>query len=160
MAREYVSQDVIPSLTPSPLDLADYRDVVLARFANPYIKDTNQRVAADGMSKIPGMVTPTLVECYRRGEAPAATAVLPALFFLFLQRWAKGELPYEYQDGAMRPEAVRALFATDDPLAAFAADEALFAELSRSEAFLNLLRRTVAGLPERLALTDAALSEA
>ncbi|EMM0380951.1 mannitol dehydrogenase family protein [Pluralibacter gergoviae] len=158
MAREYVSQDVIPSLTPSPLDLADYRDVVLARFANPYIKDTNQRVAADGMSKIPGMVTPTLVECYRRGEAPAATAVLPALFFLFLQRWAKGELPYEYQDGAMRPEAVRALFASDDPLAAFAADEALFAELSRSEAFLNLLRRTVAGLPQRLAQPDAALS--
>jgi D-arabinitol 4-dehydrogenase len=70
MAWEYVSRDVIPSLTPSPLDLATYRDVVLARFSNPYIKDTNQRVAADGLSKIPGMVTPTLIECYKRGETP------------------------------------------------------------------------------------------
>ena len=158
MAWEYISKDVIPCLTPSPLDLADYRDVVLARFANPYIKDTNQRVAADGMSKIPGMVTPTLAGCYGRGEVPAATAVLPALFFLFLQRWARGELPYEYQDGAMRPDAVRALFTQDDPLAAFAADEALFGELSRSADFLSLLRHTVDGLVQWLAQPDAALS--
>jgi D-arabinitol 4-dehydrogenase len=55
--------------------------VVLARFSNPYIKDTNQRVAADGLSKIPGMVTPTLIECYKRGETlcdrRAACTVLP-----------------------------------------------------------------------------------
>lgn len=80
MAWNYVTQDVIPSLTPSPLDLEQYRDVVLERFSNPYIKDTNQRVAADGLSKIPGFITPTLQECYQRNQVPAATAVLPALF--------------------------------------------------------------------------------
>lgn len=148
MAWEYVSRDVIPSLTPSPLDLAEYRDVVLARFSNPYIKDTNQRVAADGLSKIPGMVTPTLIECYQRGAEPAATAVLPGLFFLFLRRWAEGTLPYTYQDGVMQPAAVRAVFNAPDPLAAWAADEALFAELSRSAEFLALLRRTVAELEQ------------
>ncbi|SQC91078.1 Polyol:NADP oxidoreductase [Cedecea neteri] len=108
MAWDYVTEDVIPSLSPSPLDLAGYRDVVLARFSNPYIKDTNQRVAADGLSKIPGFITPTLIECYQRGEEPAATAVLPALFFLFLQRWAQGQLPYQYQDGVMQGDAIRA----------------------------------------------------
>lgn len=148
MAWEYVSRDVIPSLTPSPLDLAQYRDVVLARFSNPYIKDTNQRVAADGLSKIPGMVTPTLIQCYQRGDTPAATAVLPGLFFLFLRRWAEGTLPYTYQDGVMQPQAVRAVFSAEDPLAAWAADEALFAELSRSPEFLALLRRTVAELEQ------------
>jgi len=148
MAWEYVSRDVIPSLTPSPLDLAKYRDVVLARFSNPWIKDTNQRVAADGLSKIPGMVTPTLIQCYQRGDTPAATAVLPGLFFLFLRRWAEGSLPYTYQDGVMQPQAVRAVFAAEDPLAAWAADEALFAELSRSAEFLTLLRRTVAELEQ------------
>ncbi|MGP3592282.1 D-arabinitol 4-dehydrogenase [Vagococcus sp. WN89Y] len=148
MAWEYVSRDVIPSLTPSPLDLAGYRDVVLSRFSNPWIKDTNQRVAADGLSKIPGMVTPTLIQCYQRGDTPAATAVLPGLFFLFLRRWAQGTLPYTYQDGVMQPQAVLAVFAADDPLAVWAADEALFAELSRSPDFLALLRRTVAELEQ------------
>jgi len=54
MAYDYVTDDVIPCLTPSPIDLAAYRDVVLDRFGNPAIRDTNQRVAADGFSKIPG----------------------------------------------------------------------------------------------------------
>lgn len=144
LAWEYVSQDVIPSLTPSPLDLGDYRDVVLARFSNPHIKDTNQRVAADGLSKIPGMVTPTLIQCYARGSEPQASAVLPALFYLFLQRWAQGDLPYQYQDGVMQPDTIRALFAGSDPLKAFTSDEALFAELAGNEAFHALMVRTVA----------------
>jgi len=158
MAWEYVSRDVIPSLTPSPLDLAKYRDVVLARFSNPYIKDTNQRVAADGLSKIPGMVTPTLIECYKRGEAPTATAVLPALFFLFLKRWADGSLPYTYQDGVMQPDAVHAVFDAEDPLAVWAADEALFAELATSAEFLTLLRRTVAELEQWLKQPESQLA--
>lgn len=160
MAWEYVSRDVIPSLTPSPLDLAKYRDVVLARFGNPYIKDTNQRVAADGLSKIPGMVTPTLVQCYQRGATPSATAVLPGLFFLFLRRWADSTLPYPYQDGVMRPEAIKALFASDDPLATFAKDEALFAELAQSADFLALLRRTVAELEQWVKQPQAQLATA
>lgn len=146
LAWDYVSQDVIPSLSPSPLDLAAYRDEVLARFSNPYIKDTNQRVAADGLSKIPGMVTPTLYECYQRGAMPAASAVLPALFFLFLQRWAQDDLPYSYQDGVMQPDALRALFAGADPLSAYLHDEGLFGELATSSEFHTLMARTVAGL--------------
>ena len=146
MAYDYVTQDVIPSLSPSPLDLAEYRDVVLARFSNPYIKDTNQRVGADGLSKIPGMVTPTLRECYQRGAEPAATAVLPALFYLFLQRWAANQLPYTYQDGVLQADALRKQFASADPLNAFLSDRALFAELADSQAFHDLVTRSVADL--------------
>ncbi|WP_158781524.1 D-arabinitol 4-dehydrogenase [Pantoea sp. BAV 3049] len=146
MAWEYVTQDVIPSLLPSPLDLQEYRDVVLARFANPYIRDTNQRVAADGLSKIPGFITPTLVESYARNETPRATTVLPALFFLFLQRWHQGELPYEYQDGALNDDALHTLLSKPDALARFAADETLFGPLAKRAEFASLLAETVSGL--------------
>ncbi|MFS2225755.1 D-arabinitol 4-dehydrogenase [Pantoea sp. B65] len=148
MAWEYVTQDVIPSLTPSPLDLEAYRDVVLARFANPWIQDTNQRVAADGLSKIPGFITPTLVESYQRGDVPRATAVLPALFYLFLQRWHHGELPYSYQDGALDEVALHRLLASDRPLAAFAADPALFGPLAEDARFAELLQSTVTTLQQ------------
>src|SRR4030095_4690774 len=64
MAWAYVTDDVIPSLDspehPAPFDLAAYRDVVLERFGNPFVRDTNQRVAMDGFSKIPGFLAPTL----------------------------------------------------------------------------------------------------
>ncbi|KGT90915.1 D-arabinitol 4-dehydrogenase [Enterobacter cancerogenus] len=150
LAHDYVTQDVIPSLSPSPLDLADYRDVVLARFSNPYIKDTNQRVGADGLSKIPGMVTPTLQECYQRGAQPNATAVIPALFFLFMQRWANDDLPYSYHDGALQADALRNQFASADPLKAFLSDNALFAELANDKAFHALVTRRVVSLQQWL----------
>jgi hypothetical protein len=68
MAFDYVTNDVIPSLEssrkPYPLDLAAYRDVVIDRFSNPYLQDTNQRVAMDGYAGMPRLniadVTPTL----------------------------------------------------------------------------------------------------
>lgn len=150
LAHDYVTQDVIPSLSPSPLDLADYRDVVLARFSNPYIKDTSQRVGADGLSKIPGMVTPTLQQCYQRGAQPTATAVIPALFFLFMQRWASGDLPYPYQDGALQADVLRRQFASADPLQAFLSDSALFGELAADNAFHGLVMERVANLQQWL----------
>lgn len=158
LAHAYITRDVIPSLSPSPLDLADYRDVVLARFSNPYIKDTNQRVGADGLSKIPGMVTPTLRECYQRGAQPEATAMLPALFYLFLQRWARGDLPYTYQDGVLQADALRQQFASEDALKAFLSDSTLFAELAGDAAFHALVSRKVADLQAWLKQPERSLA--
>jgi D-arabinitol 4-dehydrogenase len=139
-AYDYVTEDVIPCLTPSPLDLARYRDVVLERFSNPYIQDTNQRVAADGFSKIPGFIAPTLAESFARGVEPRATAVLPALFFRFLDRWQQGALPYAYQDGVMDEREIRALFLTPDPLAAFSGSRLLWGSMAQSPALVAVLR--------------------
>jgi D-arabinitol 4-dehydrogenase len=139
-AYDYVTEDVIPCLTPSPLDLARYRDVVLERFSNPYIQDTNQRVAADGFSKIPGFIAPTLAESFTRGVEPRATAVLPALFFRFLDRWRQGALPYVYQDGVMDEAQVRASFAAPDPLVAFSGSRLLWGSMAQSPALVAALR--------------------
>ena len=139
-AYDYVTQDVIPCLTPSPLDLARYRDVVLERFSNPYIQDTNQRVAADGFSKIPGFIAPTLSECFTRGVEPAATAMLPALFFRFLDRWQAGKLSYAYQDGVMDEKVARGFFAAPDPLKAFCADRLLWGSMAQTVALESALR--------------------
>ncbi len=134
---------MIPSLGNNGIDLPKYRDVVLKRFTNPYIKDTNQRVAADGFSKIPAMITPTMIECYQRGAVPHATAMLPALFFVFMEQWHKGLLPYEYQDGILDAQAVHAMFNAEDPIALFAGDRALFGELAAREDFAALLREKI-----------------
>ncbi|MFX1717763.1 D-arabinitol 4-dehydrogenase [Paraburkholderia sp. A1RO-5L] len=150
-AREYVSEDVIPCLTPSPLDLAKYRDVVLERFSNPYIQDTNQRVAADGFSKIPGFIAPTIAQRVAAGAVPAATAILPALFLRFLQRWSKGTLPYAYQDGVMDGQAVTKMFEASDPLAMFCADKLLWGSLAGSAPLESALHDALARVDAWLA---------
>ncbi|MDD0838692.1 mannitol dehydrogenase family protein [Curvibacter sp. HBC61] len=140
LAYDYVTQDTIPVLQPSPLDLAAYRDVVLERFGNPAIEDTNQRVAMDGYSKIPGFIAPTLRERLARGEGIAAVAVLPALFLAYLQRWHAGQIPYTYQDQAMDPAAAHAICESPDPVAAFAADPVLWGELAGDARLVQALR--------------------
>jgi D-arabinitol 4-dehydrogenase len=133
-AHAYITDDVIPCLhrpgQPSPIDLAAYRDVVLDRFGNPHVRDTNQRVAMDGFSKIPGFIRPTLIERLSRGEPIASTAMLPALFLAFLQRWHRGQIAYAYQDQAMDATVAHGICEADDPVAAFCADGMLWGPIA------------------------------
>ena len=150
MAYDYITDDVIPCLTPSPLDLEAYRDVVLERFGNPYIQDTNQRVTADGFSKIPGFIVPTLTELIARKAPLASTAMLPALYYLFLTRWHRDELPYEYQDGVMDVAAAHAMLESADPLGAFCADRGLWGLLAGNAQLESAIRADVARAQEWL----------
>lgn len=140
IAHAYVTEDAIPVLSPSAIDLYRYRDVVLERFRNPALNDTNQRVAMDGFSKIPGFITPTIRERLARGESIAAVAMLPALFLACLQRWHRGVLPYVYEDQAMEPQVAHAICDSTDPVAAFAADGTLWGPLAGERRLLDALR--------------------
>jgi len=160
IAADYVTDDVIPCLArpgkPSPVDLPAYRDIVLDRFSNDAIADTNQRVAADGFAKIPGFILPTIRERLGRGESIAAVARLPALFLSFLQRWHQGRLPFAYQDQAMVPERAHAICDAIDPLAEFVAEAARWNELAGNAALKDAIaaaRMDLHGL-----LGDAAMS--
>jgi D-arabinitol 4-dehydrogenase len=143
MAWDYVTHDVMPCLDtpehPSPIDLARYRDVVLERFGNPHVRDTNARVAMDGFSKLPGFIVPTLRECLQRGASGHSTAMLPALLFSFLERWHRGEQT-DYRDGVMDPAVAHAYFNAPDPLAAFAADPLLWGGLASDPRLISALR--------------------
>jgi D-arabinitol 4-dehydrogenase len=156
-AFDYITGGVIPCLTPSPVDLFAYRDVVLERFSNPYIQDTNQRVTADGFSKIPGFIAPTLRELLARGADLASTAMLPALYYLFLMRWHKGELPYVYQDGVMDEPAAHAMLEGADPLGAFCAERQLWGTLAGNAGLEAALRSGVARAAEWLLSRDERL---
>ena len=148
LAFDYVTDDVIPVLDrpdkPSPIDLAAYRDVVLERFGNAGVADTNQRVAMDGFSKIPGFIVPTIRERLAQGASIASVAMLPALFLAYLQRWHQGRIPYTYQDQAMDPAVAHAICEAADPVAAFAADAALWGPLAGDARLLAALRAATA----------------
>lgn len=139
-AHAYVSDDVIPCLSPSPIDLVAYRDVVLERFGNPAVRDTNQRVAMDGFSKIPGFIRPTIAERLARAEPIDSTAMLPALFLAFLQRWHRGQLACTYQDQAMDPAVAHALCDAADPVAAFCADVQLWGPVAGNARLVDAVR--------------------
>ncbi|HOE41102.1 MAG TPA: mannitol dehydrogenase family protein [Rhodoferax sp.] len=140
-AYDYVTDDTIPVLLPCPINLETYRDVVLDRFGNPAIADTNQRVAMDAFSKIPAMIAPTIRDRLARGESINSVAMLPALFLAYLQRWHAGQIPYTYQDQAMDPAVAHAICEATDPVAAFCADLTLWGPLACDERLIDALRQ-------------------
>jgi D-arabinitol 4-dehydrogenase len=140
LVHDYITHDVMPCLQPSPVDLAAYRDTVLARFGNAALRDTNQRVTADGFSKIPAFIAPTVHDRLQRGASIAAVAVLPALFLAFLQRWHAGRLPFEYQDQVMDPAQAHAICDSADPVAALAGLASQWGALAGDDRLLAALR--------------------
>jgi D-arabinitol 4-dehydrogenase len=144
IAHDYVTDDVIPCLSsaeyPGPIDLPAYRDVVLDRFGNPAIRDSNQRVAMDGYSKIPGFIAPTVRERLGQNASIASVAMLPALFLAFLQCWHRGEIPYTYHDQAMDPAAAHAICAASDPVEAFCRDPVLWGPLAGDPRLMREVR--------------------
>lgn len=145
MVSDYVSCDVIPCLSPaqrpSPVDLPAYRDQVLERFGNPGMRDTNQRVAADGFTKLAGFIAPTVRERLAQGAAIDAVAMLPALFLAFLQRWHHGMLAYAYQDQAMDPATAHGICAAPDPVAALCGQEPLWGRAAGDPRLVDAVRR-------------------
>jgi len=144
LAFDYVTDDVIPCLSspenPSPVDLEKYRDTVLDRFSNPNIEDTNQRVAMDAFSKIPGFILPTISDALSAGRTINSVSILPALFLAFLVRQQRGEISFEYEDQAMDEASAKAICSSDDPVKALANDRVLFRSLAGNEQLIASLR--------------------
>ena len=143
IARDYIDRAVIPCLSPSPIDLAAYGAVTLSRFANPEIRDANQRVAADSSAKLAGFIAPTVAECLERDTGLDSAAMPPALFLLFLQRWAARAPPFAYEDQGLDQHVLRALLASGDPVTAFCADARLWGPLAGDRRLTSAVRDAI-----------------
>ncbi|MDR3101173.1 MAG: mannitol dehydrogenase family protein, partial [Paraburkholderia sp.] len=69
----------------------------------------------------------------------------------FLQRFSKGTLPYQYQDGVMDSLAVTKMFEANDPLTVFCADKLLWGGLAGSAPLESALRDALARVDAWLA---------
>lgn len=150
LIRNYVRQDVIAALPKGPIDLAEYCETTLHRFSNAKVRDTTQRVSSDSIAKLQQFILPTLKTRYQQGAVPHATLALIALWYLFMQRRAAGELPFDYQDRALDSVPFAEIFAAQDSLAAFANCQALMGNLSHQESFTEDLRTEVAAIEQHL----------
>lgn len=135
IARAWFGEAAIPALGPSPVDLPAYAEMTLARFANPDIRDTNQRVIADSWAKIPVFIAPTIRTGLRAGRDLGAAAMLPALFLRVMQRQAAGDLPFDYQDQALDEAALGAILTAPEPATALCAQTALWGDMAGDPRF-------------------------
>jgi fructuronate reductase len=127
--REFVhrlmSREVAPHLARS--DWADYRDALIARFGNPYLKHSVHQIATDSSQKIPQRWPPSVLGQIAQGASFEHHALAAAVFVRYTLGVDEQEQAYALNDpqaeslmamGAAQrtaPEAsVRALLARDD----------------------------------------------
>ncbi len=144
LAYDYVTNGVIPALGDNGIDLESYRDVVLDRFCSDHLRDTLQRICQDSTSKLATFILPTLCDCYAKGIDPKDTVMLPALYFLFLEKLEAGKVPFEYQDGTFDAAWTHEALSSADPIAAYAANPALFGAIAGKAEFVADLKAMVA----------------
>lgn len=93
VVRALVDEDVLPTLqAPDGLDLAQYREDVLARFANPNTGHTTVQVAMDGSAKLPQRLLGTVRDLLAAGAVPTAAAATIAAWMSYVHATTQGGL--------------------------------------------------------------------
>ncbi|MEO7124056.1 MAG: mannitol dehydrogenase family protein, partial [Lacisediminihabitans sp.] len=84
-ALRMLNDDILPTLDNLPgLDLLEYRDSVLARFANPALAHTTLQIAMDGSQKMPNRILVTALERLSAGSVPQELAFAVAAWITFI----------------------------------------------------------------------------
>lgn len=80
-----LNDDILPTLTaPDGLDLVEYRDSVLQRFANPNLAHTTRQVCMDGSQKLPFRFLRTAADRLAGGKVPTGIAFALAAWVTYI----------------------------------------------------------------------------
>jgi len=134
-----MTQEVAPHL--SRADWADYRDALIQRFGNPYLKHSVHQIATDSSQKIPQRWPPSVLGQMAKGQSFEHHALAAAIFLRYTL--AKDEQGKAYALNDPQAESLMALGA-NQATEAHACVRALLAredlwgkELAASEAWLE-----------------------
>lgn len=145
---DYMTREATPTLLPVPgIDLDAYRHQLIERFANPGVRDTVARLAADSSDRIPNWLLPVVrAQLAAGGEIDRAAAIVAG--------WARysegvderGEPITVVDRLADRLTATARRYPTDPD--AFVTDPDLFGDLADDERFMSAYRWALAFLHE------------
>src|SRR5438874_13635852 len=86
LLQRFMDDEVTPLLPPVPgIDLTEYKQTLLERFANPKIKDTLARLATDGSDRMPKFVLPSVAEALAQGRPHRLLTLVVAAFIRYLR---------------------------------------------------------------------------
>jgi mannitol 2-dehydrogenase len=142
LVQAYMKGEAEGTLEPVPgIDLREYEATLMARFANPYIKDTLLRLGTDASDRIPKWVLPVVLEREIHGLASPVAAAIVASWAVFAEGVDGDGVPIDMKDRQAETVAQAVARQQDDPLG-FVRDARLFADLAESEAFAPYFERT------------------
>ena len=140
--NDFISQEAIPALGESEVNLVEYADIISARFSNANIGDTVERICTDGYAKFPIFVYPSLEGVYLQGGKPNKCLEAIASWFVFIHLAKQGQLNIHYHEPNLHKLAP---FSNDEQgIHAFATDAYLWKTLPTSHPrFISDLKQAI-----------------
>ncbi len=137
---DYMEREATPTLHPVPgIDLDAYRHQLIERFANPGVRDTVARLAADSSDRIPNWLLPVVREQLSRGGEITRSAAIVAGWARYAEGVDEQGEPITVVDRVADRLTAAARRYPDDP-DAFVADPELFGDLGRDRRFSDAYR--------------------
>ncbi len=148
----YMEHEGTPTLPEIPgVDLAAYREELVARFANPQVRDTLARLCAESSDRIPKWLVPVIVADLDAGRPVERSALVVAAWARYAEGTDERGEPIEIVDH--RKDAVMAAAADTSDELAFLRDRTLFGDLADREEFSNAYLAALKSLHENGART-------
>ncbi|MCW2817795.1 MAG: mannitol dehydrogenase family protein [Marmoricola sp.] len=133
--RRWMDREMTPTLEPVPdVDLEDYKDTLLERFANPEVKDTLARLATDTSDRIPTFLVPAVRHNLEHDGEVRLSALVVAAWARYAEGTDEAGDPIEVADRRREAVTARAARQAEEPLA-FLEDCDLFGDLADDERF-------------------------
>jgi len=150
--RAFLDKEATPILGDiEGINLTDYKNSLIERFANPNIKDSVSRICSESSAKLPKFLIASIHENLATGGSiKFATLVIAAWCYYSDKQVDQNEQPLEIID-AMQNELHSAASATSSDPLAFIKHEELFGTLAENERFTSeytlLLQELYQGAP-------------
>ena len=131
----YMDQEATPTLSPVPgVDLDEYQQQLVERFANPEIKDTLARLCAESSDRIPKWLVPVIRSNLEGDGQVRLSALVVAAWARYAEGVDESGEPIEVVDRRKDALMERAQRQGEDPLA-FLEDRDLFHDLHDQPGF-------------------------
>ena len=133
----YMTDEATPTLEPVPgIDLAAYREELVARFSNAHVRDTVARLCAESSDRIPKWLLPVVRRNLTDGGSVRLSAAVVASWARYAEGVDEDGRPIEVVDRLREPLTAAARRHADDPLA-FLRDRSLFGDLVDEPRFVE-----------------------
>ncbi|MCW2120866.1 mannitol dehydrogenase family protein [Flavobacterium sp. 7A] len=133
----YLDVEVTPILRDlDGMDLTAYKQTLINRFSNIYIKDQIDRICSECSAKIPKFILPTVQEQLKGDKAVSHAAIVIAAWSIYSLGFNERKEAINIKDVLQETLLAQAKLAQSNPVA-FLQLDAVFGNLSQSEIFAN-----------------------
>ena len=147
--RGYMDDEATPTLSPVPgVDLDDYKQQLIERFANPEIRDTLARLCAESSDRIPKWLVPVIRHELDAGGPVRRSALVVAAWARYAEGVDEQGEAIDIVDNRKEKVMARAQQQASDPLA-FLRDPDLFGDLVEDERFTKEYAAALDSLHEK-----------